>query len=610
MDDWVDLEDLGDLTVRAKPAEPKKHLDTDLYQRLNAVANNRLEQYASPIFITDLNHRQLYSDFQNALPEDMKQVYNCNSCRGFVRRYGGLVVVDDEGSVKPLLWDPTDLEIDPVFRSSIDAVARQFEGRRVFREYKVVELTNTKMKSSCEKGGFNHMYLSMLDSRISRGSPKEFAPTATKELATMLGAVIKTYRLDTVREVTQILEQDKLPQADNHKAAARWLLDLLENDKIKGGGASDSVARHNLGYRYAASAFTGCVSQVKNGVLSNLLEWIENNESWKTIEKKWNEQTHPLQYLRPQAAPKAGNIAASERLFKALCITENDLRRRFLVFNDIPKDVVMWQADPDTASKNTAPHKLFANVTPKISTTKSSRSGTRDLPPTQITFTKLMKSMLPTAKKLEYKLSTNDGLYFFITGFPGTKPLMQWHFDDNDNRASWMVYHNPFPVKEHGLKPNEWNEVGAIIPFPHLWDGGDSTTSLPLPNEIALSKVKGSESNPTQGKTQQGLKWYHAKNGFRYLMTFPGIYNTHTSHLSLFSTLLKGEFHGARSTIEAYSDKGNKEFVEDVQSKGGYVGGVEFASDMGKRGGDKTKHLIRVTDKRGVVGVYEVVLFE
>jgi hypothetical protein len=52
------------------------------------------------------------------------------------------------------------------------------------------------------------------------------------------------------------------------------------------------------------------------------------------------------------------------------------------------------------------------------------------------------------------------------------------------------------------------------------------------------------------------FKYYHSKNGFRYLVGLDGITHWHDTELCLFPTLLKSEFHGVRSTIERHSKMG------------------------------------------------------
>ena len=97
VDDWVDVEDSRALPARSKPTKSIECLDTQFYEHVNAIANDRLNLYTFPIFCTNLDPRQLYSHFHSALPTDMQREYNCNSCRGFVRRYGGLALVNDDG---------------------------------------------------------------------------------------------------------------------------------------------------------------------------------------------------------------------------------------------------------------------------------------------------------------------------------------------------------------------------------------------------------------------------------------------------------------------------------------------------------------------------------
>ena len=47
----------------------------------------------------------LWDAFINHIPEDARQHYNCRTCRHFVERYGGLVIITDDGDVQSALWD-------------------------------------------------------------------------------------------------------------------------------------------------------------------------------------------------------------------------------------------------------------------------------------------------------------------------------------------------------------------------------------------------------------------------------------------------------------------------------------------------------------------------
>jgi hypothetical protein len=627
-DDWVEVQDF---VIRPKPTEKPAPLDIDLYKLLSSQANETLAQHESVVCVADLDSNQLYSHFLDALPENLRQTYNCATCRDFSRRYGALCVVDDMGEVHPLIWklQSTDKSYQDII-CAVEVVARQFRGCKVRTQFKVTEAEGEMMKLTAQKGGYDHLHLEFPKTRMSKENVNpSFAPTSSDELAVMLTQVIEKYQLSTVTRATQALEQHKLPQPENHTAAARWLLNLLTEDKLRL-KHPDKIAQANLIFRYAARSFVGCINQLKNGVLSNLLDDLEENRPWAEIEAIWRARTNPTQYLRPQAAPTAGNIKASEALFKNLGITESDLRRRFMVHDEIPKECIMWQSQssqaqaevqPTNASTDRPEHKpLFDKLIPKnrSRTTPSSQSQSKtgqnppDLPPTRMTFTSFLNKVLPNTVKLECKLSTNDSLYFLIEGYPGTKPLMQWHFETNQNRASWYTYTSPYPVEKHNLKPREWNEVGSIIPFPHLWDSVPLTSTLPLPATTSTSTPSTTLTPSKATAVPVKFKPYHTNHGFNYLLTFPNIIDTNTPSLALFSTLLKSEFHGARATIEAFSNSGTKDTREDKDEKGGYVGGVGVRRGMGMgsgRGGEE-KFLFRTTERDGTRGVWEVVLFE
>lgn len=65
-----------------------------------------LEQHTH-LFTTDAEG--LYDRFLAALPEARQQQYRCGTCREFVTRHGGLVVIDEEGRAVPALWgEPED----------------------------------------------------------------------------------------------------------------------------------------------------------------------------------------------------------------------------------------------------------------------------------------------------------------------------------------------------------------------------------------------------------------------------------------------------------------------------------------------------------------------
>jgi len=326
-----------------------------------------------------------------------------------------------------------------------------------------------------------------------------------------------------------------------------------------------------------------------------LFEDVKAGTEFSVIERKWNAMNDPLHYLRPQAAPSAGNIAAAERSMKELKVTEHEMRRRQLTYSDIPDNVKIWQSRRTLDKIHTKPKAggIFSSIVPKagrekeIKTTPTGFEWRVDnTSPTKITFSRLVTNVLPTTTKLEMHVVPRAPLCFFITGFEGTKPLMQWHSDSN--LSSWYYPGRAGRVVEHNLVPDTWNGVSCLIPFPHLWDGIPATTTFPVPSEKTV---------------ENGFNYYHTIIGLRYLVCAKGVTQNDRTGLCLFPSLLKAEFHGVRSTIEAYSNRMRQEVIEDLEAKGGIVAGLEV-----NKSNSYVK--LRVTDEKGGIEVYEVVLFE
>ena len=585
-DDWVDVPSgLPDRSRQPESHNPENDkAERSFYTIVADAALARLESNNTPIFTVDLQD-VLWSDFLNHLDPSLRQQFSCTTCKRFVTRYGGLVQVADDGCAQPLLWPSTDETVPEHLRTSIRALHRKVSSASVLGEFKITAKVKSGGARTC--GGYNHFYLDFPDARLYKSEPIGFTSASVGELASMLSRVIEDFSLDTVQRAALILTENKLPYADNHTAAMQWLLDLRDNKKVEKG--SEETARHNLLYRYAASSFKGCLNQLRSGALSTLLEDIEAGKDFDAIKKRWLDICDPLHYLRPQAAPKVTHIAAAERLMESLGVTEHDMRRRQLTLSEVPEPVVIWAAEKRRPEQTANPDGIFSKLKPRGSPQKAAKNTRKllEIPSTRISFTKLMTEVLPKATKLEYKLGLRNGIFFCLTGLEGTKPLMQWH--NEQNKASWFVYHHPHPVQKHNLLPDAWNKASCIIPLPHLWDGVPQTTTFPLAS---------AKSND--------FRHYHKSHGVRYLLCLENVKLDEGASLCLFPALLKSEFHGIRRTIEAYSGTNCIEKVSAIEEKGGLVAGVTFGRSESMEG----KHLLRVTDERGAMNTYEIVLFE
>jgi hypothetical protein len=72
-------------------------------------------------------------------------------------------------------------------------------------------------------------------------------------------------------------------------------------------------------------------------MIGTLLEDIHVGLPFDDFKAKFAAKMHPLQYQRPQAAPKVGAIAQAEKLVEQLGIVRS-LKRRFARLDDLDSD--------------------------------------------------------------------------------------------------------------------------------------------------------------------------------------------------------------------------------------------------------------------------------
>ncbi len=546
------------------------------YRAMRETADKLLKSKA-PIFHVDLgnDYHLLQYAFDSGLSPKHQQESNCSACHRFMKDFGDLAMIDKFGNLRPLFWN-SDLQND-FYRKPVQAVENVFQGKKVRTAFRVTEKTINA--GTFEAGGFHHMSFKFPAERLHATEPKGFASATAVELAEMLDRVLKDNRASTIHKAADLLLEDRLPYADKHKGAIRWLRGLVEKGQLT--KVSGETNRHNLLHLAAADSFLGCIHQLRSGTLSTLLRQIEIELPFPTIRGSWMNLADPTAYMRPTAAPSSGNVAAAERLFSDLGLSKYDLTRQYLLMKDVPEEVLMWSSSTTDPKRREG---IFSDLTPK---TKPLPHDDAFIPPTSLTFASFINRIIPTAKAIEYHVPAHPPLHFVITGFPGTNPLMQWHTPTN--LASSYTYHNPLAAETHNLKRG-WTNVTAIMPSPSLWEGVPSTTTLPLSEEL------------TEGLDGDSAKAYqHAHHGWRYIVCLQGIEDTSNTSC-LFPTYLRRELHGVRSTIEAYSAANG---IERVKGGGEMVGGITVRKD-----GGEMHHLFRVRDERGKVGRYKVTLFQ
>lgn len=528
---------------RAAPrVRPDHDRDYDLMLKRMKAAFEITTMGGVPLFTTDA--ADLYACYLDSLPAE-RDVHSCSACRRFIRTYGGLVRVDDEGFLIPVMWNDEIAGDVPAFYKPA------FMGMRDrVRRAKITGVFKTALgiwgqPSNVAGDGATWRHMSVI------------APTALMHDNRVLTAgqamAAKLESFDTVRralaefppavldQALRVLESGHLDRAEKFLGPARWLRALHELPLGRRG--------HNLFWKAIATAPEG-YCHPRASVLAPLLADIEAGTSFEVLRARHAAKVESTQYQRPQAAPTAGNIASAEALVAKLGI-ERSLQRRFARLDEL---VAIWTTGP-VPSHRSPSGGVFSHLAPKAAEPPGAPVA---FPPSTMTWAKFARDVLPRAERVQLLVPVMSGRFLAFTTavHADAPPILKWDREGARNPVAWYVHARPSSAGTWGLSAGTWAEVEAVVPMPTMW--GDPP--MPFVSDGVVLVLRDMKDISSSGRGN-----------------------------AIFPEHLHAELHGVRATVEAYSKAASLGYPEgaacgyDVRNNNAVSHELRAAADCGLR---------------------------
>ncbi len=457
----------------------------------------------------------LYDLFVDALPSELRQHHNCRACRTFVERFGGLVYLVDGVTHTPF-WPEVD--IPEPFANGIRAM------RRVACLGKItgVFYSAESVWGQPVTGEWRHFAVSVPEAlrwkpptgRL-KGGPDERATLAAQAAALkleefgMLKRALADYTPEIVAQAVALLDTETLYRGEKVLGVARWLAGVqAELASTKNGWRRDNIV-----WAAVASAPTG-YAHVRSSMIGTLLDDLAAGVPVDEVKRKFAAKMHPLQYQRPTAAPSVGNVREAEKVIAELGAA-GSLKRRFAKLEDLRP---LWMPHPtasNPAGKVAEGGAVFAHLLVKpVSKPSTEIDATRN----PMTWEKFARTVLAQgADSIElYAPAHGNYMALIAAEDPSAPPIIQWDSEQDRNTLTWYVYHG-------GSASSAWR-------VSHGW--------------VSLTAITHKPSMYKPGFEHQGV-------GVMFIIA--GARDTrHTVSGGLFVEQLRSQFHGIRSTLEAY----------------------------------------------------------
>lgn len=497
------------MDMQTTGAAPTGNLHDDDYENYlqrvqdRYVTNTRLTAGARPLFTTDA--ADLFDVYLLGMEREVRQYHNCDACKRFINRYGGLVTINANGALTPAIWHAEDTP---------DSYAKSIANMRaVVMRAKItgVFLAPEPVWGQPETGIWKHFAILPCIAHIYGGLTKTAGQAAAEKKEDYLNVVsaLDEFPMPLVHQAVRLLSTEVLYRREKVLGQAQWLLrlHLARNAARK---IRQSVS--NVVWEFVATAPEG-FCHPKSSMIGSLLEDLAQGMDFGTVSDRWAKKMNPTQYQRPQTAPAAGTIRQAEKIFEQLQAA-GSIKRRFARLDDLR---TIWEP-------KIIPPPVKEGVFGHLKSREGGPSTTRSLtiPVQTMTWTKFKRDVLPTADSMLFYAAPQPAMYaaLMTAAEPEAPPILQWDTPEFRNPVSWYVWQDGSTPQQFGLAPRAWHRVKALTLKPSSW-------------------------NP---------EFVSTHHGEGLILILEGAVDTREGGgIGLFPEILKSEFHGIRSVLEAFS---------------------------------------------------------
>jgi hypothetical protein len=369
-----------------------------------------------PLFTTDADN--LWELYLDGFPASERQFHNCSACQHFIRRFGGLVRIGDDGKTRPAIWKS--MQVPDAYEPSIIAMELAVRNAKVTGVF----LCSDEVWGTPRTGEWTHFHV-IPDPRVVFTNrvltAGQAMATKAEDHKNVLRA-LEEFSVETLTKALALLNSDALYRAEKVIGPAQWLADLH--------AACAKANRNNVVWRAVATAPEG-FCHPRSSMIGTLLEDIALGMDFALVSRRFANKMAPSRYQRPQAAPSVGAIQQAEKLVEQLGIARS-LERRYAKLEELR----MFWLPVQHGSSLFASGSIFGHLVPKGS---KPAATTAEIPSVTMTWEKFVRTVLQDVDSIEVLVPESaDRFAALVTAtHEDAPPILAWDREGRRNPFSW-----------------------------------------------------------------------------------------------------------------------------------------------------------------------------
>lgn len=423
-----------------------------------------------PLFEVDMDKDTLWNLYLDSFPEGTNLIYktrreyDCNCCKGFIRKAGSVVVIKSDYTLESI-WD-LDLD-DPVFGPVCKAMAKAIKERPIVDHFYInqnwlfnkrligVEMSFVQETDHVTK--FEHLCLPVISGISRKGEDVSTARAGDRNLYEALKSSLTKISIEAVDTVLELISQNSLYRGQEWEGNLKEFRKIqVEYDKL----STEGNIRDNFIWtkaRYVGGAIAGMAGHSMGVLLKDI---TEGEVDLDQAVRKYEAIVAPSNYKRPRAIYTKRMLEEAKKTLQDLGYLDS-LQRRFASLGDITVNNILF-ANRDTAKKMAGD--IFEEMAGEVTTVDPRKFSKVE----EIGIKDFIEKVLPTSQQVEVLFEGKhiSNLVSLITAVNKEAPSMfKW-----GNNFSWAYNGN---IADSMIKQNVeklGGNVTGVLRFSIMWN--------------------------------------------------------------------------------------------------------------------------------------------
>jgi hypothetical protein len=345
------------------------------------------------MFITGIDKDEFWEIYLNSFPDELKQSFDCSSCRSYIKQFGGVVAIKNNKIVT--MWDfDTEFPYDTVNKNLREYVLSKpivnvyYHGEKsVGVDYNHEVLVDGTFK----KWEHMHYVLPTFLYVNTRSQSVEAKQGELRSLRDVFKRSLEELTLDAVDSVLELISSNSLYRGQEFKFAVDGFRTKLKEYQ------TIPVEDRDAYIWKTSVSLTPSIARIRNTAIGTLLIDLSENMDLETAVSKFERNVMaPSNYKRPTALITQSMIKDAQAKIKELGL-EDSLKRRFATKDDIRVDNILYLNRDVNKSDD-----IFETL--KDSTAVNPKTLSKV---TEISIEKFIEDVLPTVNDIEVLLENN-----------------------------------------------------------------------------------------------------------------------------------------------------------------------------------------------------------